>query len=55
MLQRDNLSFEQISARLDAQPDESFYLEHADSLIYNNGTTQELKSCVSSLFEEVLA
>ena len=55
LLQRDNLSFEQISARLDAQPDESFYLEHADSLIYNNGTTQELKSCVSSLFEEVLA
>ena len=55
LLQRDNLSIEHIAARLDAQPDTSFYVEHADSLIYNNGTVQELNSSVASLFEEVLA
>ena len=55
LIQRDNLSPEQISARLDAQPDVSFYMEHANFLIYNNGTAQELKACISSLLPEVLA
>ena len=55
LIQRDNLSPEQISARLDAQPDVSFYIEHANFLIYNNGTAQELSACVSSLLTEVLA
>jgi dephospho-CoA kinase len=55
LIQRDNLSPEQISQRLDAQPDVAFYIEHATMLIYNNGTAQELKSSVSSLLTEVLA
>ena len=55
LIQRDNLSPEQISARLDAQPDVSFYMEHANFLIYNNGTAQELSACISSLLPEVLA
>jgi dephospho-CoA kinase len=54
LIQRDNLSVEQISARLDAQPDISFYIEHANMLIFNNGTTQELRSHVSALLPEVL-
>jgi dephospho-CoA kinase len=54
LIQRDNLSVEQISARLDAQPDISFYIEHANMLIFNNGTTQELRSRVSALLPEVL-
>jgi dephospho-CoA kinase len=54
LLERDHLSIEQISARLDAQRDASFYIEHADSLIYNNGTMQELKASVSTLLAEVL-
>lgn len=54
LLERDRLSVEQISARLDAQRDASFYMEHADMLIYNNGTMQELKASVSTLLAEVL-
>ena len=55
LLERDRLSVEQISARLDAQRDASFYMEHADMLIYNNGTIDELKASVCSLISEVLA
>ncbi|MBR2622231.1 MAG: dephospho-CoA kinase [Clostridia bacterium] len=55
LMQRDKLTLEQISERLDAQPDVSFYIDHATMLIYNNGTAQELKSSVSSLLPEVLA
>jgi dephospho-CoA kinase len=55
LIQRDNLSREQICQRLDAQPDISFYVEHADVLIYNEGTTQELRSSFPSLLPEVLA
>ena len=54
LLERDRLSIEQISARLDAQKDASFYIEHADSLVYNNGTIDELKASVSALLAEVL-
>ena len=54
LLERDRLSIEQISARLDAQNDASFYIEHADSLVYNNGTIDELKASVSALLAEVL-
>ena len=55
LIQRDHLTAEQISARLDAQPGPRFYLEHADIVIYNNGTAQELRSSVASLLSEVLA
>ena len=55
LLERDRLSIEQISARLDAQREVSFYMEHADMLIYNNGTIDELKASVCSLISEVLA
>ncbi len=55
LIQRDKLSREQICQRLDAQPDISFYIEHADILIYNEGTTQELRSNFPSLLSEVLA
>ena len=54
LLERDHLSIEQISARLDAQKDASFYIEHADSLVYNNGTIDKLKASVSALLAEVL-
>ena len=55
LMQRDKLSMEQISARLDAQPDASFYMEHADALIHNNGSEQELRADISFLLPEVLA
>jgi dephospho-CoA kinase len=55
LIQRDKISREQICARLDAQPDISFYMEHADILIYNNGTTEQLRAQVPYLLPEVLA
>ena len=55
LMQRDGLNREQVCQRLDAQPDISFYIEHADILIYNEGTEQELRSDLPSLLEEVLA
>ncbi len=54
LMQRDNRSREQICARLNAQPDVSFYIEHANMLIYNNGTEQELRSNIARLLQEVL-
>ena len=55
LMLRDNLSREQICQRLDAQPNVSFYIEHASVLIYNEGTEQELRSNFPSLLSEVLA
>ena len=55
LMQRDNLDLERVCQRLDAQPDVSFYALHADVLIYNNGSEQELRESVSSLLPEVLA
>lgn len=54
LIQRDKLSHEQICARLDAQPDMSFYMEHADILIYNNGTTEQLQTEILHWLPEVI-
>ena len=55
LMKRDGLSREQIAARLDAQPDVSFYIGHADILTYNNGSEEELRANFPKLLEEVLA
>lgn len=55
LMARDGLDRERVSARLDAQPDASFYIEHADVLAYNNGTTDALRASFPSLLQEVLS
>jgi dephospho-CoA kinase len=55
LMARDGLDRERITARLDAQPDVSFYIEHADVLQYNNGTADTLRASFPSLLQEVLA
>ena len=55
LMARDGLDREHVLARLDAQPDVSFYIAHADILVYNNGTEQDLRVQFSHLLKEVSA
>ncbi len=55
LMARDGLGRERVLARLDAQPDVSFYIDHADILVYNNGTEQDLRVQFSHLLKEVSA
>lgn len=55
LMKRDGLDRERVLARLDAQPDVSFYIGHADILTYNNGSAEELRAHFPKLWEEVLA
>jgi dephospho-CoA kinase len=55
LMARDGLDRERVLARLDAQPDVSFYIDHADILVYNNGTEQDLRAQFSHLLKEVSA
>ena len=55
LMARDGLDRERVSARLNAQPDASFYIKHADLLQYNDGTTDALRASFPSLLQEVLS
>lgn len=52
---RDGLDRARVTARLDAQPDVSFYVEHADILVYNNETADGLRAHFPLLLQEVLS
>lgn len=55
LIARDGLNRERIAARLDAQPDISFYIKHADILVYNNGAVEEMYAQFPPLLQEVLS
>lgn len=48
--ERDNLTDEQALKRLDAQPKDEFYKENSLYIIYNNGSSQELRESVCELY-----
>ena len=50
IMARDGLTYEQAAARMAAQPSEDFYRKRADTVIPNDGTTDEL----AALAREVL-
>lgn len=50
ILNRDNISYYNAMLRIDSQPKDDFYIEHADEIVFNNG---KLCDCISSI-ESVL-
>lgn len=44
---RDGISLETAEKRLNAQPQDSFYLAHANDILYNSGTIEELSQKVT--------
>lgn len=51
---RDGLSEDEIALRMNAQYDEAFFRNHADSVIENNGTIDELRRKVRTVYERLL-
>ena len=55
LLQRDQRSEEEIEMRMDSQYEEWFFLRYSDSILYNNGTVDELRRQVQELYERLVA
>ncbi len=49
IMARDRISREAAEKRIDAQREQSFYMKHADYVIENNGSEEELKAKASAL------
>lgn len=52
ILKRDGISREAALARIDAQPNDEFFIENSDYYIYNNGTRDEMMHDLSSILEQ---
>lgn len=52
IIKRDNISREQALARINAQPDDSFFIENSDYYINNSGTENEMNDQLDSIFEQ---
>lgn len=42
LIKRDNLTAEQIEARINSQPADDFYIQRCDFAVYNNATVEDL-------------
>ena len=54
IMERDKLSIEAASMRMGAQKDDSFYHAHANLVLYNDKSQEELFQKVSVVFKELL-
>ena len=52
IIAREGLDREAAEARINAQPDDSFYSEKSDHVIYNNGDIKTLKKELKKIVEE---
>lgn len=50
---RDKLTREQATDRIRAQKADSYYAQHADFIIYNNGKQEELEEAVNHVIEKL--
>ena len=50
---RDGLTDAQAMERLNAQPDDDFYRENSKHIIYNNGSTDDLRHSIRVLYDEI--
>ncbi|MBQ8300756.1 MAG: dephospho-CoA kinase [Clostridia bacterium] len=50
---RDDISDKQAIERLNAQPDDSFYMENSKYIIYNNGDSEELRKNVNAVYSKI--
>lgn len=51
--ERDNLSFEQINARISAQKEDEFYINRSDAVIYNNSDFVSLEGCTNDALNKI--
>lgn len=52
ILKRDNISREEALARINAQPDDNFFIENSDYYITNSGIESEMNEQLESIFEQ---
>ena len=52
---KDHLSEEEIAMRMDSQYEEWFFLRFSDSILYNNGSAEELYTSVKELYERLVS
>ena len=52
IIARDNISREEALARINAQPDDSFFIENSEYYINNFGTAAEMNEQLASIFEQ---
>ena len=52
IMARDHISKEDALARINAQPDDNFFIENSDYYITNVGTTSEMNEQLASIFEQ---
>lgn len=52
IMKRDNISYEQALARVDAQPDDNFFIENSDYFITNSGLKEEMNEELISILEQ---
>ena len=52
IMERDNISREQALARINAQPDDSFFIENSDYYIDNSGSKIEMLKKLDTIFEQ---
>lgn len=50
---RDGISDKQAVERLNAQPDDRFYIENSKYVIYNNSNNEELRKNVYAVYDEI--
>jgi dephospho-CoA kinase len=53
IMSRDGLNLEQVSARLDAQPDDNFYTDKADFVIKNSGLQEDLLEAIDKAADHI--
>lgn len=52
IMARDNISREQALARINAQPDESFFIENSDYYIYNSDSKEDMFEKLDSILDQ---
>lgn len=52
IIARDNISYEDALSRINAQPDDAFFIENSDYYINNHGTTKEMCKQLDAIFEQ---
>ncbi|MBQ9415121.1 MAG: dephospho-CoA kinase [Clostridia bacterium] len=50
IMRRDGLSDDRARLRMNAQPDDAYYIEHADAVIRNDGDLDALEAAVDAVF-----
>ena len=50
IVRRDNLVKEEAELRMSVQFDERFFIDRSDSIIYNNGSVEELRARVKEVY-----